>query len=91
MESLPDIDEILKNPDKAKVPEKTKADVIYAICGALIERATKENFKNIIAYSEKMPVEYALMVVRDCVLKNKSLSSTQAFQKWIREHAEVFV
>lgn len=88
MENLPDIDEILKNPDKAKVPEKNKADVIYAICGALIERASKENFKNIVTYAEKLPIEYSLMVVKDCILKNKSLASTQAWQKWIRENAE---
>jgi len=89
MESLPDIDDILKNPAKASVPEKSKSDVIYAICGALIERATKDNFKNIVAYSERLPVEYSLMIVRDCILKNKSLASTQVWQKWIREHAEV--
>jgi hypothetical protein len=89
MESLPEIDTILKEPDKAIVPPKEKADVIYAICGALIERATKDNFKNIVAYSERLPVEYSLMIVKDCILRNKSLASTPVWQKWIRAHADV--
>jgi hypothetical protein len=89
MESLPDIDVILKDPAKATVPAKDKADVIYAICGALIERATKENFKSIVEYSERLPVEYSLMVVKDCILRNKSLASTPTWQKWIKSHAEV--
>lgn len=89
MESLPDIEEILKHPEKAQVPDKNKADVIYAICGALIEHATKENFKNLVAYAERLPVEYGLMVVKDSILRNTSLAATPTWQKYIREHAEV--
>src|SRR4030067_338798 len=70
MENLPSIDEIIANPTKAPVPAKDKADVIYATCGALIERVNKETFKNIVTYSERLSAEYSTMIVRDCIMKN---------------------
>src|SRR3990167_879848 len=49
---IPDPDEIIKNPEKGKVPEK--ADVLYALCAALAYRCTTKTFKAIATYTERM-------------------------------------
>ena len=88
---LPDIDTILKSPTTAPVPDTKKPDVIYAVAGALIERANKETFKAIVKYAERLPVEFNVCIVKDCILKNKSLGSTTVWQEWIRKYADVLV
>lgn len=49
---IPDPDEIIKNPDKGKVPEK--ADVLYALSAALAYRSTPKTFGAIATYTERM-------------------------------------
>jgi hypothetical protein len=86
---VPDIDELLKKPTTTKVPDGTS--VLYAICGALSSRANANNFEAIMKYVKRMPAEYQVVAVRDCLAKDRSLMQTPHFTKWTQENADVLL
>lgn len=69
-EELPDIEEAVNNPDKAKIP--TKADILHAFCGAVAEKirgdVSQERVDNVIALSLRIEQdEFSLYLARDVV------------------------
>lgn len=54
-ESLPDIDAILRDPDRA--PIDSNVNVLWAASTALAERADKKNFASVLRYCERLVVE----------------------------------
>ena len=77
---LPDPDTILLNPDKAKVP--TDSATLFALSGALAQRASEINFDRVMTYSNRMPPEFTVIVVRTATQKDKAISNTKAFRQW---------
>lgn len=78
---LPDPDVILTSPDTHPVPENLS--VLYALCGALADRASPDNFDAVVAYAERLPPEFMTLLIRDAaVLRDKSLQRTKAFVRW---------
>lgn len=85
---MPNIDSILINPTTERVPEDP--GVLYAVCTALAVRATKDNFDRVIAYLSRLPVEFSTMAVKDALMRDQSIASTSAFNKWCVANADVF-
>lgn len=86
---VPDIDELIKKPSHTKVPSNTS--VLYAIAGALASRVDANNFDAIMKYVKRMPAEYQVVVVRDCMAKDKQLMAQPAFTTWTQENASVLL
>lgn len=86
---LPDPDEIIKNPKNAIVPKEPAT--MYALCGALAQRANKENFGRIIEYTHRMDAEYSVITVMDICRKDQTLGSTTEFAKWATKYQDVLV
>lgn len=86
---MPDIATILKTPDAVAVP--TRPDVLFAVAGALSYRATVGNFANVLAYADRMPSEFQLLLVRDAYSKTKALQSTPAFLSWVTKNKNVLL
>lgn len=84
---LPNPDAILLNPKTADVP--TDPATLYALSGALAERATENNFDRVCTYTERMPPEFSVLAVSYAARKNPDLSNTQAFTKWAMAHQDV--
>jgi len=84
---LPNPDAILLNPKTADVP--TDPATLYALSGALAERATESNFDRVCTYTERMPPEFSVLAVSYAARKNPDLSNTQAFTKWAMAHQDV--
>ena len=65
---LPDIDEVLKNPLKVKLPEKL--DIIHALCIAVAYRTSDKTFPAIAQLVQRMEKqgneELAIYLLRDC-------------------------
>lgn len=57
LHNLVDLDEILKNPSRAKVP-KDDPGALYAITTGLAGRFTFENITNIMTYLDRVPKEF---------------------------------
>lgn len=86
---LPSIDQVIMDPDAAKIPGEDAISARYAIVSALASRAHKANFENIMRYSKRMPREFGTMLVVDACRRDTSLTHTAAFTTWARENADV--
>jgi hypothetical protein len=86
---LPDIPELLKNPDKASVPDEPS--LVFAVCGALAHKADPVNIENILRYAERLPSEFQVLIAKDSQRKNPSITTTSAFTKWASSHANIIL
>ena len=84
---LPNPDTILMNPSQSNVPEDPAT--LYALCGALANKATLANFDRMITYVSRMPKEFSVLAVSYATRKNDELASSNAFTKWAVDHQEV--
>jgi len=86
---LPDMDLILKKPDKAPVPKEPAA--LYAVATAVAHRATAENFQNVVTYLCRLPEEFSVMAMRDAQTRVPKLASTTPFADWVTKHQHVLM
>ena len=84
---LPNPDAILLNPQTADVPKDPAT--LYALSGALAQRATEANFERVCQYSERMPPEFSVLTISYAARRNPDLANTQAFTKWSINHQDV--
>ena len=87
--TLPDIDAILKGESDA-VPEEPSA--LYALCAAIIEKYDSQGqAKNLFEYSKYLPVEFAVMLIKDLILKDESIAELDEFEEWLENYGEYIV
>lgn len=84
---LPNPDAVLMNPDTADVP--TDPATLYALSGALAQRATESNFERVCRYVERMPAEFSVLAVSIAVKRDGELCNTGAFTNWVVKHNDV--
>jgi hypothetical protein len=84
---LPNPDAVLMNPTTAAVP--TDPATLYALSGAIAERATENNFERVCTYAERMPADFSVLTVSYASRKKPELANTQAFNKWVINHQDV--
>ncbi|WP_373073111.1 ATP-binding protein [Sulfurimonas sp.] len=87
--TLPDIDAILSGESQS-VPEEPSA--LYALCAAIIEKyENSAQAKNLFAYSKELPVEFAVMLIKDLILKDESIAELDEFEEWLEKYGEYIV
>jgi len=86
---IPNIDNIIKNPDTAEVP--TNDSILYATCECIAAQATKKNFDNILKYGERLNEEFLMMLVRDAVSHNEDVCNTKGFIDFQNKYQDVLV
>lgn len=86
---LPDIDDLLQNPSTTRVPGDPST--LYAIAGALASRVDRNNFDAIMRYNRRMPREFQVILVRDCVAKERQLLNEKAFKDWTSANVDVVI
>jgi len=84
---LPDIDKLIADPMSADVPDEPST--LFAVCGALSAKANKKNFGNIIKFTDRLPGEFQVLLIKDAIKRNKSLANTKEFSTWAVKHADV--
>ena len=84
---LPNPDAVLMNPTTADVPSDPAT--LYALSGAIAERATENNFERVCTYAERMPADFSVLTVSYASRKKPELANTQAFNKWVINHQDV--
>uniref|UniRef100_A0A6H1ZC27 Putative ATPase domain containing protein n=1 Tax=viral metagenome TaxID=1070528 RepID=A0A6H1ZC27_9ZZZZ len=87
--TLPDIKFVLMNPKSADVP--TEPSTLYAVCGALAENASENNFDNVVEYTNRLPSEFQVLLIKDATNRKKELVNTNAFIKWTSDHSDVLI
>ena len=86
---LPNIPELLKNPDTSIVP--SEPSMVFAVCGALAHNAKPDNIEAIFRYSERLPAEFQILLAKDIQRKNPAITSTFAFTKWASSHSNIIL
>ena len=90
---LPDLDAVLKHPDKVDVP--SRHDVLWATCGSLAERLA--NYKAstaeaILTFAERLPREFNLFLVRDAMaVSGRKMASAKGMDAWIAKNKDVLL
>lgn len=84
---LPDINELIAHPEDATISDDPST--LFAICGALSKKAIRANFANIIKYTDRLPGEFQVMVVKDSLKRDRALANTKAFSLWATNHSDV--
>ena len=87
--TLPNIDDILKGTCDM-VPKEPSA--LYALCSALLEKYQNCNQAvNIFAYSKKLPIEFAVMLIKDLIVKDEEISTLSEFDEWIEKYEDYLI
>ncbi len=82
-------DAILLNPMGADV--SSDPAVLYATVTGLARRASDQTIDRILQYAGRLPAEFGVLMVRDCIARDKSLTNTKAFITWASRNASVLV
>ena len=78
--AMPDIEELIKNPDKAPVPERP--DVLYATCAAVAYRSNKANLGACLAYAQRLTAEFNVLLAKDIVNKVPGADQSKEWTQW---------
>lgn len=80
---LPNIDQIIIDPDSVAIPEQPAT--LYAISGALAHKTTPQNFAQVARFIQRMmdagKGEFGVLTVRDALQRHQAIAGTQAFVK----------
>lgn len=87
--NLPSADAILMSPNTAPVP--TDPATLYAVCGALAPRSSENTIERLVQYANRLPAEFSVLLMRDCVRKAKEVVNTRPFIEWATAHKEVLI
>jgi AAA domain (dynein-related subfamily) len=82
---LPNLDAILLDPDHAALPESPAAK--YAVITGLAHRATPQNAEQVFRYVGRLEKEFEVCCVRDCLQREKKITSTPTFAAWATRNA----
>lgn len=84
--SIPDPQMVINDPKAAPIPDEVSA--LYALCGSLASRSTKENFDNVLAYASRLQPEFETLLVVAATRKHDSLQHTKGFLRWAVKNGE---
>jgi len=87
--SLPNPDIVMMAPDKAAVPDDPAT--LYAICGALAQKASDNTMDRLVQYANRLPAEFSVLLVRDCVRVSPGVVNTRAFIEWASQNKDVLI
>lgn len=88
--SMPDIDAILMNPEKTKLPG-TQA-VMHAVVTTLVDdKASVANFDRIMKYTERLPREIQVVFVRGAVHKDEAMTGCKSYMDWALKNQDILV
>lgn len=84
---LPNPDAVLLTPDTAGVP--TDPAVLYAMAGALANRATPHVMDSLVTYINRLPKEFGILCMTMAIRRDKDLSQTRGFTQWTTSNLKV--
>lgn len=89
VDKLPDIEEIIKHPDKAEVP--TASDVLFAITAKIASSVNARNFGKLMKFITRLPKEFQVKCVYECSRSCKSVMGTREFTQFAVENKSLLL
>jgi len=97
-EKMPDPDLVIADPDGIEIPTDPKEKgIIYALCGALVPRATKNTVKRIIRFADRLEkqiqggMEFSVALMFDIMKRQKELVNDENVIRWVSRHSDVIL
>jgi AAA domain (dynein-related subfamily) len=82
--TLPDIADIIKDPKGVKVPSEPGTQ--YALSGALAQNANDKNIGPLIAFIERLPMEFQVITLQGIRRQDESLVQSKPLQAWLSQN-----
>ena len=79
-DDLPNIEQILQEPERARVPKQPA--VLYALATTLSRRISPENLGNAVIYLKRMPPEMQVLTMKECTEARPDLMAAREFVEW---------
>lgn len=80
---LPSVDQVMIDPDSVKIPSKPA--VLYALAGAVAHKTNQQNFGRVAKFIQRLvndgKGEFGVLLMRDAMQRDRSITQTQAFVK----------
>lgn len=76
--------------DPMSVPVPTAPDVMFALMGALAHRSDLTNFAQTVRFLDRVPPEYAVVCIKDAVMRHSEFGGTPAFIDWAERNRAMF-
>lgn len=80
-QEMPDPEKVLKNPSQYKF-EKLKADVKYALTGAIEAIGCAKNIQQVRAFVDTIPPEFGAMLMAGLYRRDRTIGATKEFTDW---------
>jgi hypothetical protein len=90
MGRLPNMDDVLANPDSALVPPTDEPGQLFAVGMSLARRATPENADACYRYIKRFPKSFEISTSNAIQLTNPKCAETKAFQKHVVDNADIY-
>ena len=89
-EELPDVAAIYEGhyPEIEKQPA-----LLYALVSALVEyyKGTDAHKEHLFKFSETLPTEFGVMLIKDVIVKDESLATYEAFDAWLAKYGDYII
>lgn len=82
-DSLPKMSDIQDKPETVRVPEEPS--ILFALTGSISHNLKENTADQLMKYVSRLPAEFQVVTLRDCVRRNKTMLSHRAVQKWVSE------
>jgi hypothetical protein len=86
---IPPLADILANPHGVMVPDHSEPALLYAVTMALSRVAAPTNFAAVLAYAQRLPREFEILIAVDSVKRESALAETSAFVQWAVRNQDV--
>ena len=83
------MEEIFREPDRAKVPDTPSGR--YAVATAVARHMKRENVSAAFRYAKRLPKEFEVLCIVDAVKRDSMLCSTNEFTVWSVANTDVML
>ncbi len=88
---MPDPQDCIDNPTTAEVPDPDEPGITYALCGAMARKVTMKNLGGAIAYIDRIPVEFAVLFIKDLKTLHPKIMSQKVYVDWLLANKTVLL
>lgn len=82
-DSLPKMSDIQDKPETVRVPDEPS--ILFALTGSISHNLKEGTADQLMKYVSRLPAEFQVVTLRDCVRRNKAMLAHRAVQKWVAE------
>jgi hypothetical protein len=91
VEQLPKFEEIVKQPDKCRLPDKDRPDAQYATMQMIAHRVTGDSAKSAFTYLKRMSKEFQVAGLKATLRRCPEIVQSADFAKWLQDNRQLIM